>query len=106
MLIDLDVAKAHLRIDHGDEDTLIQLYIDAAQEQIESHLQLRVQDMPADPAEPVPDGFVRVNAALQAAALLTIAHLYEHRESVTDGAVVELPMGYWSLIQPYRLMGV
>ena len=106
MLIDLDVAKKHLRIDHSDEDTLIQLYIDAAQEQIESHLQLRVQDVPADPAEPAPDGFVRTNAALQAAALLTVAHLYEHRESVTEGAAIELPMGYWSLIQPYRLMGV
>ena len=106
MMVYLSVAKKHLRIDHDDEDALIQLYIDAAQEQIERHLQLRVQDMPADPAEPVPDGFVRVNAALQAAALLTVAHLYEHRESVTEGAAVELPMGYWSLIQPYRLMGV
>ena len=106
MMVDLSVAKKHLRIDHDDEDALIQLYIDAAQEQIERHLQLRVQDLPTDPAEPVPDGFVRVNAALQAAALLTVAHLYEHRESVTEGAAVELPMGYWSLIQPYRLMGV
>lgn len=34
-VVDLDVVKAHLRVDHDDEDTLIQMYLDAATQQLD-----------------------------------------------------------------------
>lgn len=37
--LDIDAAKAHLRIDHVDEDVLIAALIAAARENVEAHLQ-------------------------------------------------------------------
>lgn len=43
-------------------------------------------------------------AAIRAAMLLTIGHLYENREAVVIGATVaELPLGVQNLLQPFRL---
>lgn len=39
---------------------------------------------------------------IKAAVLLTLAHLYENREEVTDKAVYELPLGVQSLLRPLR----
>lgn len=45
-----------------------------------------------------------VPAAIKAAMLLHVGHLYENREAVTlDRAGAELPMGYDTLIAPYRV---
>lgn len=37
------------------------------------------------------------------AMLLTIGHLYEHRQDVTEKKTVELPLGSIHLMQPYRI---
>jgi len=53
---------------------------------------------PIDPADNVPQ-------AIKHAILLHVGHLYEHRESASDFSVSVVPMGYKSLIQPYKLIG-
>lgn len=101
-MIALIEAKLHLRIDHTEDDPLITLYIGAAQEQIERHIQRKII---TDEEERTSADDVVNNSALKAAALLFIGNLYENREATTDKPN-ELPLGYWSLIQPYRVMGV
>lgn len=43
-----------------------------------------------------------VPAAIKAAILMTVAHLYENRETVTDMETFEVPMGAKALAAPYR----
>ena len=101
-MIDLPKAKLHCRIDHDEEDDLIQGYIDAAEAQIQANLDRKVI---ATEDDRVDENDLVDNKALDAARLLFVAHLYANREAATQ-ATIELPLGYWSLIQPYRNMGV
>ncbi len=88
-MIDLAKAKLHCRVDHDDEDTLIEAYIDAANEQIQAHLDRKVI---ATEVERVNENDLVDNKALDAARLLFVAHLYANREATTQ-ATVELPLG-------------
>ena len=47
-----------------------------------------------------------VPAAIRAAILLTIGHLYANREAVGDNTQMALPLGVDALITPYRRVGV
>lgn len=102
-LIDLALAKQHLRIDGNDaEDEIIMLYLDAAQDAAEQFLGRKLY--PQDAALPAddPNGLV-IPASAKAAILLTLGHLYENREAVNVGNIVtEMPMGVQSLLWPYR----
>ena len=42
-------------------------------------------------------------AAIKAAMLLVLGHLYENREASTERPMTELPLGVQSLLLPYRL---
>lgn len=104
MLITLDLIKAHCRIDHDEDDSLLEHYENAAHEHIERQLgrRLYAESVPEDES----NGLV-ITAAIKQAMLMTIAHWYEHRESVIVGVVSrEIEEGTWRLIQPYRIMGV
>ena len=101
-MIDLPKAKLHCRIDHDEEDDLIQEYIDVAEAQIQANLDRKVI---ATEVDRVGENDLVDNKALDAARLLFVGHLYANREATTQ-ATIELPLGYWSLIQPYRNMGV
>ena len=101
-MIDLAKAKLHCHVDHDDEDTLIQTYIDAANEQIQINLDRKVI---ATEAERVNENDLVDNSLLDAARLLYVGHLYKNREATSQG-ITELPLGYWNCIQPYRNMGV
>lgn len=47
-----------------------------------------------------------VPAAIKAAMLLMIGHLYENREAVAEGNFAVMPMAVDALIAPYRRVGV
>lgn len=102
-MISLEEAKLHLRVDSSAEDALITLYIGAARTLIEQHIQRKLVIL--DRFSTLAENEVEIDDAIKAAALLLIGNLYENREATTE-KLNELPLGYWSLIQPYRLMSV
>lgn len=105
-LVPIETARAHLRIDAGDEDDLVALYLAAAQASAVEHLNRSVYDTQEaldaadDPPEALP---MVVNAAIQAAILLILGHLYANREEVLPGAATKVPFGAHALLQPYRV---
>lgn len=44
------------------------------------------------------------NGSILAAVKLTLGHLYENREAVTDRAMTALPQGVPELLRPYRIV--
>ena len=101
-MVTLEEVKQHLRIDEAIDALALNVYIDAAIEQVGQHVQRKII---ADESARENESDLIVNAALKAAVLLMVGNLYEHREATRE-ATTELPLGYWSLIQPYRLMGL
>ncbi|GLQ20387.1 head-tail connector protein [Algimonas porphyrae] len=84
-------AKAHLRVDHDDDDALIGTYLSAAQGHVEAHVSTAFAD------------FDEVPPALFSATLLMLGHLYENREAATSGKVPSiLPLGVEALCAPHR----
>lgn len=105
-LIDLTTAKLHLRVDDDAEDALIGLYIEAAETAAVDFLNRNVyatlDDLVA--ADEAPEALpMIVNAAVRAAILLILGHLYANREDVVATAVNKLPMGAYSLLYPHRV---
>nr|WP_303682660.1 head-tail connector protein [Brevundimonas naejangsanensis] len=92
-LFDLAEAKQHLRIDHGDDNSLIESYADAA---VLSCLDFCDRKLVPQGAEP----------AFKAAALLTMAGLYNSRESIITGTIVALNPAVENLLRPYRIIRV
>ena len=76
----------HLRVDQSTEDTLIQIYIDAAQDYIKNFLNVPVLPQ---------------NSSIKAAALLIVGDLYENREGAGEKEVKENP-AVMRLLYPYR----
>lgn len=107
MLLDLATAKLHLRIDGSEEDALVQLYRQAAQDSAEMFLNRKIYEDSGALAEGVLAGDLTgivANGAINAAVLLICGTLYANREGVVVGAsAAELPGGVKSLLWPYRL---
>ncbi|RYF75072.1 MAG: phage gp6-like head-tail connector protein [Comamonadaceae bacterium] len=94
------MAKAHLRVDGTDEDTLIGAYLGAAYLAVEGAIFRKVHS--TSPEVPLLDFTAIVtNDAINSAALLILGHLYANRESVAQGQAVEVPMGAQWLLTPY-----
>lgn len=92
MSITLADAKAHLRYEANDEDTLIESYIASAKGAIERYIG---GSMDTDPT---------AIDELHAAQKLMVGHWFENRESVVTGTIAtELPMTVEWLLQPLRL---
>lgn len=106
-LVDLEAAKLHLRVDDEDEDSLIQIYLDAAEQAAIDFLNRNVyadQEALDAAAEPPEALAMVVNAPIRAAVLLILGHLYANRENTVTGVSVQaLPMGAHALLWPYRV---
>ncbi|MCX8727186.1 head-tail connector protein [Gilliamella sp. B2838] len=89
--ITLQEVKLHCRIDESNtlEDSLLQIYIDAALEACQKHIGKSFDKQEFTPA-------------IKAGCLMYIAHLYENREMVTTNAVNEVPLAISSLWSVYR----
>jgi uncharacterized phage protein (predicted DNA packaging) len=95
-LFTLEEVKAHLRVDHSDDDAAIQLYMDAAVSAVLQYCNIAL----------VPQG---AEAAFKAAALLTVGDLYANRESGGVGVGsydARMPFTVRALIDPYRWLRV
>lgn len=82
----LEEVKLHLRISHSLEDTIIQVYMDAADEYIRQFLNC------PNPA---------INSAIKAAFLLLVGDLFENREAQQDKKLEE-NRAVMNLLYPYR----
>ncbi|MBI0031686.1 phage gp6-like head-tail connector protein [Gilliamella sp. B14384G15] len=89
--ITLQEVKLHCRIDDSDtlEDSLLQIYIDAALEVCQKHIGKSFDIQEFTPA-------------IKAGCLMYIAHLYENREMVSTNTVSEVPLAISSLWSIYR----
>lgn len=78
-LISTEDAKAYLRVDSSDEDTLIESLIAAATKQ--------VQDITRQTDEEFMANEERALIRIRIAVLYTVAYLYEHREDADHHAL-------------------
>ena len=105
-MIDLALVKAQLRVDHDEEDELIQGYMDAALSAFETWTNRTLVDPEEELPEPVGNA-LRMTKSIKQGALLLIGHWYGARETVVVGTITsELPMATNALWKPHRWMNV
>ena len=90
-MLTLAETKLHLRVDHSDEDALIQALMDTATAACADFLNMDAADL-----------VVAVPAPVKSAALLLVGTLYEHRESQGDRQLYKNP-AFEALLNPYRV---
>lgn len=105
-IITLATAKAHLRVDHTDEDALITLYLSAATRAAAEYLCRPIYATANDQLFAEDQTGVLVNDAIRAAVLLHLGTLYRDREATGDKPTTELAMGAKHLLDPFRVHGV
>lgn len=105
-MIDLSIVKVHLRVDHGDEDALIEGYRDAALSAFETWTNRTLIGPEAALPDPVGNA-LRMSKSIQQGALLLIGHWYSSRETVVIGTITaELPMATNALWKPHRWVNI
>lgn len=90
-MLDLDETKLHLRVEHDDEDDLIEGLMATAAASVGEYLGLT-------PAELVP-----CPPPVKSAAMLLIGDLYANREAQSERQL-HRNAAYERLLAPYRLM--
>lgn len=118
MYVTLDRAKAHLNMDHDEDDSLITTYVQAASGAVKSYLKSGspyeverdsnddpVRDSNGNP-EYVHDsnGDKVIAGAVEAAVLILVGHLYKNRDENPDSAFEAgyLPKPVTALLYPIR----
>ena len=89
-MLTLPETKLHLRVDHDDEDALIEALMTTATAACADYLNMDAADL-----------VVAVPAPVKSAALLMVAGLYENREDVSDRQLYRNDT-YYRLLNPYR----
>ena len=89
MLITLDEAKTHLRIEHDEEDEYLTGLIRQAQAAAEDYCRVQFHD--EDPPEPV-----------RLALLLFVGFYYENRDIPDMTTYKAMRMAFDALLYPYR----
>lgn len=91
-VITIDQAKLFLRVDHSEEDELIEGFINSALEACENHI-----------GKPLSELGNEVPQTIRQAAFFLIGHYYSNRSAVIVGTSTnELPMAVESLLNPHR----
>ncbi|MDH2998676.1 hypothetical protein A1D22_02610 [Pasteurellaceae bacterium LFhippo2] len=93
--IDIDEIKNYLRIDHDEDDALLDTLAESALEVAQTHIGKRW-------GEETTAESVRFTKGIKVGCLMYIGHLYANREVVTDYQQYEVPMAISALWNPYR----
>lgn len=88
MVVSVDEVKTHLRIDHDDEDSLIEGLIAQAQAVAEDYCRVGFDDEAPEP--------------VRLAVMLMIAHYYENRDNPDKQVYVTMRIAFENLLYPYR----
>lgn len=108
-LVDVSLAKRHLRVRTEVDDDLIAFYLLAAQSAAEVFLGARLCTTEEERAQMVAAGAASeevlvAGSDVKAAVLLTLGSLYEQREDLVIGqSVAKLPRGAEALLWPHRV---
>ena len=89
-MLTLTDTKLHLRVDHSEEDALIEALMTTATAACADYLNMDAADLG-----------VAVPAPVKSAALLMVAGLYENRDDVSDRQLYRNDT-YYRLLNPYR----
>ena len=90
-MLTLPETKLHLRVDHSEEDALIEALMDTATAACADYLNMEAADL-----------VVAVPAPVKSAALLLVGALYENRESMGERPYNKNP-AFEMLLAPYRV---
>ena len=90
-MLTLPETKLHLRVDHNDEDALIEALMTTATAACADYLNMDAADL-----------VVAVPAPIKSAALLLVGALYENRESMGERPFHKNP-AFEALLNPYRV---
>ena len=107
MLVSLDEAKRHLRVDGDHEDADIQLKLDAAIEMAIRYVDRDVfatqaeMDAAVDSVDPL-----LVTPMFKAGVLLYLGDLYANREGAVTGTITQMPTDARACLRPLRRQGV
>lgn len=88
MVVTIDEVKQHLRIDHDDEDTLIEGLIAQAEAVAEDYCRVSFGDEAAEP--------------VRLAVMLMVSHYYENRDNPDKQVYVTMRIAFENLLYPYR----
>lgn len=116
--VTLATTKLHLGMDHDDDDSLIQIYINAASAAVKNYLKSSlpfeverdgvgnvVLDSSGDPVLIVDSsGAYVIRSEVVSATLILIGHFYKDRDNNADGAFEQgyLPKPVTALLYPLR----
>lgn len=105
-MIDLDLAKLHLRVDGDEEDQHIRLLLDASIKNCVAYLNCSVFESKEELEAAISSGdehAILITDDIKAAILLTLGHLYANREDVVvNGSASMMPMNSRWLLDSYR----
>lgn len=88
MILTVDEVKAHLRIQHNEEDELISTLIVQAQAVAEDYCRVQFPDAAPEP--------------VRLAIMLMISHYYENRDNPDRQTYVTMRIAFENLLYPYR----
>ncbi|EOC1288916.1 phage gp6-like head-tail connector protein [Cronobacter muytjensii] len=101
MILKLEQIKAQLRIepDFDEEDELLTLLGGVVESRTANYLNRKLYE--GDVPETDEDGLT-VSDDIRQAMLMLCTHFYEHRSSVSDSEMPEMPQAFKWLVDPYR----
>lgn len=96
-MITLEQVKFQCRIEHDEEDDILMLYIQSAQDFCQNYLDRNIYNT----ADFDDKTGIEITPIIKQAMLLLVAYWYVQRELTAN-----VPQAVYELLRPYRLMGV
>ena len=88
MILTIEEVKAHLRIQHDEEDELIEGFIAQAEAVAEDYCRVQFPDPAPEP--------------VRLAVLLMVSHYYENRDNPDRQVYMAMRIAFENLLYPYR----
>lgn len=101
-ILTLDLIKSHSRIEIDAEDSLLQLYGNAAEEVLANYLNRG--DTVTELVESLTTQYGGIPSAIIQAALMLVDTSYQYRAPITPGNINVVPYTFDILVKPYMIL--